>query len=642
MAPPKVPVDKPYQKMTAAELEDAVRYHNYLYFTENNPVISDYDFDRMVRRLEKLQPEAGVLQEIPSEGETRSKVKHLQPMLSLEKAYSAAEVQKWAGKFEGSLMVSPKIDGLALEIRYDKDGQLILAATRGNGIQGELITDNVRMIADIPQQVPQGPVEVRGEIYMKLSIFRRHYADQFANPRNLAAGALKQKDPSKTKEYRLSFFAYGLKGTAHQSEWEKFQELKKWEFPIVELKKIDRDIIEETYQYFLSRREEYDYETDGVVFMADDVAVQEELGSTAHHPRWSIAYKYQGDSGVTTLHDVEWSVARSGAITPIGIVEPVALSGAMVSRVSLHNYGQMMEKKLKRGAQVVMVRRGGVIPYLEAVEKAGRGKLFKAPERCPSCGSPTEVRDEFLYCTNAKGCSQTKIAELEHFIKTVEIDGFGPKLVTKLYDNELVTEPADFYDLTKEALLDLERMGDKLATKLIRNIQDKRFLDLETFLACLGIREVGRQVARVLSERFGTFEAVRTASAEDLTSVDMVGPVIAEELSGGLKAREESIARLLAHVSIKKTEVTEMTGKLAGKKICFTGSLAGMSRSDGQKKVKALGGIATSSVTKDLDYLVVGSEGKAGSKLTKAEKLVQSGADLKIIQEDDFLKLIGA
>jgi len=641
MSAPKKPAKKDYLKMTAKELEVDVRYHNYRYFSKDDPLISDYEFDQHVERLKELMPSSKVLQEIPTEGAERPKVKHSSPMLSLEKAYSAEEVEKWADKFEGDLISSPKIDGLAVEIRYDKDGRLALAATRGDGIQGELITENIRAVSDIPQKLPAGDLEIRGEVYMRLSVFNKQYRDQFANPRNLAAGAVKQKDPSKTKEYQLSFFAYGLDGGKQKGELEKYEQLKQWKIPVVEHRRIKRDAIESTYQYFLSQRDQYDYETDGVVFRVDSVAEQERLGATAHHPRWSIAYKYQGESGVTTLQDVEWSVARTGVITPIGIVDPVELSGAMVSRVSLHKYGFMSEKKLRKGAKVVMVRRGGVIPYLESVQTPGKGPLFKAPTNCPSCGSPAEIRDEFLYCTNKKSCAGSRIAELEHFIKTVEIDGFGPKLIERLYESEFVTEMAAFYDLTKETLLELERMGDKLASKLIRNIVEKKKLDLDILIAALGIREIGRQVAKALAGEFKSYERLVKATEEELTAVEMVGPVIAKEFIEGVTTRKDSIKRLLKQVKIKSVESRASTGKLAGMKFCFTGTMLAMSRGEAQKKVEALGGNALSSVTKDLDYLVVGSEGKAGSKPTKANKIADEGGKVKLIGEAKFLKLIG-
>ncbi len=637
---PKKLADKAVDQLTVAEAEKIIRYHNYLYFEKNSPVISDYDFDRYVRRLKELAPDSKVLAEIPTEGGERPKVKHLSPMLSLDKAYSAEEVLKWAGKFEGPMLASPKIDGLALEIRYDESGQLVLAATRGDGVQGELITENVRMIQDVPHQLDQGPVQVRGEVYMRLSVFRKRYQGQFANPRNLAAGALKQKDPEKTKEYDLSFFAYDSRGTTLESEQEKFKQLNDWGFKTVVCREVAREDIEAVYQEFLAQRDHYDYETDGVVFRVDRIAEQQALGATAHHPRWSIAYKYQGDSGVTILQDVEWNVSRSRAITPVGIVEPVELSGATVTRVSLHNYGMMKEKQLRVGDQVVMVRRGGVIPYLEAVKKAGKGRLFSAPKKCPSCGAKTEVRDDFLYCTNEVGCTQTRIAELEHFIKTAEIDGVGHKLIAKLYDEGLVSESADFYNLTVEALMGLERMGEKLASKLVRNIQGARSLGLANFLSALGIREIGRQVAIALAQHFGSFKAIQQADEETLTEVDMVGPVIAKELIEGLQYRADSIQRLLKEISIEAPVMVAATGPLSGKKFCFTATLEAMSRNEAQQKVEFLGGSATSSVTKNLNYLVVGATGKAGSKLSKAQKLIDAGAELQVLDEAAFLKLV--
>lgn len=655
MKPPAAPPDKPYTKMNAEELEQAVRYHNHLYFVQNAPKISDYQFDRMVLRLKKIKPDSPVLQEITADlGLERPKVKHTSEMLSLEKAYSEEEVQQWAGKFSGALIASPKIDGLAIELRYDARGRLELAATRGDGLQGDLITENARQVRGIPAQLPLentpslegrglgggGPIEIRGEVYMRLSIFKKCYQEQFANPRNLAAGAIKQKDPQKTKEYGLDFFAYDLRGTGHSSEWEKLKALAQWCVPTVESKQVERDQIEELCRYFLVRRDSFDYETDGVVFRADSVAEQERLGATAHHPRYSIAFKFQGESGVTTLENVEWSVARSQVITPIGVIRPVELSGARLSRVSLHNYGLMMEKGLTRGAEVVVVRRGGVIPYLESVKKKGSGPRFAAPKKCPSCGSTTQVQDEFLYCTNPRGCHDSQVAALEHFVNTVEIEGFGPKLLERLYENGFVTDPAEFYDLTKENLLELERMGEVLATKLIRNIDEKRTLDLATFLTALGIREIGRQVAKLLAQKFGTFERLRKTGEEELVQVETVGPVIAQELRTGLKKQQHLIEKLLKRIKLRAGTVARPRGKLAGKKFCFTGGMAAMSRTEGQKKVEALGGEAVNTVTKDLDYLIVGSEGGAGSKLRKAQKLIAQGLNLTILSEQDFLELV--
>ncbi|HSA59550.1 MAG TPA: NAD-dependent DNA ligase LigA [bacterium] len=634
------------KKEEIAELERQIRHHNELYFEKHAPEISDYEFDRLVERLKKLRPDSPVLTEIPPEGPVKEfkKVRHTLEMLSLDKCYNDEDFQSWMEKFDSDVIVMPKIDGLATELRYDEKGHLVLGATRGDGVVGDDITANVRMIADVPHKVPKGPVEIRGEIYMPLSVFKK-YKDEFANPRNLAAGAVKQKDPRKTHEYRLSFFGYDLRGVDVRTEHDKFRMIESFGIPTVEYKKVKRDLeaLKEAYEYFLKKRDRHDYETDGVVFRVDSLAEQERLGVTAHHPRFAIAYKFQGDSGTTTLKDVEWSVARTGVITPVGIVEPVDLSGATVTHVTLHNYGLMMKLGLRHGSKVVLIRSGGVIPKLEAVAEAGHGRLFKAPEKCPSCGEPTEVRDDFLYCTNKHGCRAAKMQELEHFIKVIEVDGFGEKLIEKLYDNGFVLDPADFYTLKKEDLLELERMGEVLATKLIGNVQDKRELTLDVFLRSLGIRELAKHASKLLARNYGTLEKLQEVSEEELSAIHTIGPIIAKEVVEGLKKKKPLINKLLKHVRVGLRSIAPLqkTGPLSGKKFLFTGSLIAMERGEAEKLVEAKGGEIASGVTQDLDYLVVGDGGGAGSKLDKAKKLQTKGGKVAILSETNWKKLVG-
>jgi len=540
-------------------LESEIRRHNRLYFEKQMPEISDYEFDRLVERLKKLKPGSAVLSEIPGDFSEKAKVRHLSPMLSLDKCYNEKDLQDWSSKFEGDIVASPKIDGCATELRYDEKGHLTLAATRGDGMIGEDITANARMIADIPQKISlhesdrsdrsDKSIEIRGEIYMRLSVFKKYKGD-FANPRNLAAGAIKQKDPRKTRDYQLSFWAYDLIGLPLKTEWEKRESLKKLGFPVTPSRRIRKEEMQQVFDGFLKNRETYDFETDGVVFKTDLVAEQERLGSTAHHPRYAIAYKFQGDSGTTTLRDVEWSVARTGVITPVGIVDPVELSGATVTHVSLHNYGLMKKLGLRKGSKTLMMRRGGVIPNLESVVEAGRGAPFEPPQKCPSCGKPTEIRDDFLYCTNKEGCRKAKMEELEHFIKVIECDGFGEKLIEQLYDNGFLKDPADFYRLKKEDLLELERMGDVLATKLIGNIQAKRELPLDLLLRSLGIRELAKHTSKILVKEFKALDRVLKISEEELSAIHSIGPVIAKEVVEGLRRKRGLIEKLIRHVRL--------------------------------------------------------------------------------------------
>jgi len=632
------------EAMSAEALEKEIAHHNELYFEKNKPEISDYDFDRLVERLKKLKPNAAVLTDIPADYSRKDfkKVAHRSEMLSLDKCYKEEGLLDWSSKFEGEVIVSPKIDGLAVELRYDEAGNLCLGATRGDGWVGEDITPNVRQIADIPAKIGEGPLEIRGEIYMRLSVFEKYKSD-FANPRNLAAGAVKQKDARKTREYGLSFFGYDILGLDLKTEAEKFKRLHAFKVPTVETRLCKKEEMQAAYDYFLAKRNEHDYETDGVVFKANSVPEQERLGATAHHPRYSIAYKFQGDSNATTLKDVDWSVARTRVITPVGIVEPVQLSGATVTHVSLHNVGLLKKLGLRKGSKVLMMRRGGVIPNLESVIQAGRGAAIEIPEKCPSCGAPTELKDDFLYCSNQEGCRQAKLQELEHFMKVIECDGFGQKLIEKLYDNGFVQDAADFYDLKAADLLELERMGDILAAKLIANIQAKRELSLAIFLRALGIRELAKHSSKVLTAEFGSLENLEAATEEELASIHGVGPVIAREVLEGLKKKRKLIAKLRKRIRLVEGERAPK-GKLSGQSFLFTGTMASMDRKEAEKKVESLGGEIASGVGKDLTYLVIGSEGyknrDKGNKWIKAEKLIEKGAALKIISEEEFLVLL--
>ena len=637
--------------MSVEALEKEITHHNELYFEKNKPEISDYDFDRLIECLKKLKSNSVVLTEIPSDFSSKEfkKVTHLSEMLSLDKCYNEEDLSDWASKFEGKVMVSPKIDGLATELRYDTKGNLILGATRGDGKVGEDITVNVKMIEDIPPHISKGPLEIRGEIYMRLSVFKK-YKETFSNPRNLAAGAVKQKDPRKTQKYQLSFFGYDILGLQLKTESEKFKLLRSFKIPTVETKICDKSDLKEAYEYLLKKRDQHDYETDGVVFKANFLSEQERLGFTAHHPRYSIAYKFQGDSGITTLKDVEWSVARTRVITPVGVVEPVELSGASVTHVSLHNVGLMQKLGLRKGAKVLMMRRGGVIPNLESVVHAGHGAKIEIPKKCPSCGAATALKDDFLYCTNKEGCRQVKMQELEHFMKVIECDGFGEKLIEKLYDNGFVQDAADFYTLKVEDLLELERMGEVLATKLIGNIQSKKKLSLDIFLRALGIRELAKHTSKILMKEFGTLEKIRKVSEEELSAIHTIGPVIAKEAVEGLRKKKTLIEKLLKHVKIVGAPLgapknrAQQAGPLQGKSFLFTGTMASMDRKEAEKKVEALGAEIVSGVTKDLTYLVIGSEGyknrEKGNKWIKAEQLIKKGTLLQIISEEEFLKII--
>ncbi len=652
------------ETMSVEELEHAVKHHNQRYWDQAQPEISDYDYDQLVLQLKRVHPASLVLEEMgPSEApDAGSAVTHQTPMLSLDKCYTAEELNSWAAKFEGDVMVTPKMDGIAASLRYDPSGRLQQAATRGNGFEGDDITRNVRTIMDLPDTLaqdhlpqgflPQGPLEVRGEIYMKLSIFSG-FADQFSNPRNLTAGAIKHKDPARCRAYKLSFAAYDLQGAELATEQEKLDLLVSMGFSPMTYRVSHRHGLQAAYEHFAALRDDLDFEIDGVVFKTNSVREQRRLGVTAHHPRFGMAYKFQGDSGTTTLNRVDWSVARSGVITPVAHIEPVVLSGATVSRASLHNAGFLNKLGLRgrpSGAKVVVTRRGGVIPKVEFVSEPAlenkAGVIIDFPATCPSCGGKVIEQGDFLYCANPQSCRDALIAAIAHFCGVLDLLGFGDKLLHQAYDRELLKSPADLYTLTTGSLQRLERVGSKLATKLIREVDEHRTVTLATFLRALGIDELGRHVSRILADNYQTLERVQQVSEAELAAIHTIGTEIASSVVAGLREQEPLITALLAHLTIEgpgEGDAPPQGGPLTGMSFVFTGTLIHDDRKSAQKKVKALGGATPDGVTKTLTYLVVGdgAEKRKSSKQSKAEKYIAAGAPLKIIRESDFLKLIG-
>lgn len=650
--------DAQLEALGVEQLEAEVRHHNRLYWDLNQPEISDYDYDRLVRRLQAVAPDSVVLQQMgPTDaGRTGAAVTHSAPMLSLDKCYDDDDLHSWAAKFEGDVVVTPKMDGIACSLRYQR-GVLVQAATRGSGALGDDITANARTIQDIPSRLPHdsGP-EVRGEVYMRLSVFKT-FSEQFSNPRNLTAGAIKHKVSDRCREYKLSFAAYDLLGTDAATEEDKFQRLEQMGFPRMERKVVDRQQLRQAYEHFAAARDSLDFEIDGVVFKTNLLSEQERLGATAHHPRFGMAYKFQGDSSATTLRDVEWSVSRSGVITPVALVEPVTLSGAEVGRVSLHNAGFLHKLELygrPPGAKVMVTRRGGVIPHVEfVVEQAPKGvpgDPITFPERCPSCDGPVLQDGDFLYCKDPENCRAARIGAIAHYCTVLDIQGFGDKLLAQAYDAGILRTVQDLYRLDVDELVELERVGKKSAGNLVQQVEDHRELDLATFLRALGIDELGRHVATILQEQYETIDRVRKVTADELAAIHTIGDIIARKVVSGLEERAELIDALLQHVTLARpgaaktaAAATGEEGTLAGKSFVFTGKLLAFERKEGQKRVLAHGGEAPSGVTKTLDFLVVGdgAEGRESSKLKKAKKYVSEGASIKIISESDFLQMIG-
>lgn len=629
-----------------AELEARIRHHDALYWDENAPVISDAEYDKLVLKLKALAPNSPILSKIggKSPGTLGAAFVHGEPMLSLDKCYEAEELADWAKSFEGKVVAMPKYDGIACALHYDERGRLRVAATRGDGIRGDDITANALVIKDIPTTIPVArPVEIRGEIYMRLSVFEKFKAEGMSNPRNLTAGAVKQKDGAKSASYGLSFAAYDLIGSDASTQTEELEALVRFGFSKIDYVVCNHDDIARGIDQFVESRASLDYEIDGVVYKVDSLKEQRRLGQTSHHPRFAIAYKFQGESGITILRGVEWSVARTGAITPVALVEPVVLSGVTVTRASLHNVAFIGKLGLTVGAKVTLVRRGGVIPNVEHVVSPGNDEV-SIPDTCPSCGSSVVRERDFLYCSTPRTCRRAIIGQLAHFTSTLDMLGFGDAVLEQAYDAGLVREPADFYSLEWQALAKLERAGEKSAKKLCAEVDKKRSVPLATFLRSLGIPDLGKHVSAILASRYRTLEAVQAATTEELATTQSIGTTIAESVVTGLRDASEMIAALRKHVTpLPEIAPTgDVAGPLSGMSFVFTGKMVAFSRSEGEKRVRALGGAVLSSVSKALTYLVVGAD-KSGPKSTKekaAEKAIKEGAPLEVISEEQLLAML--
>lgn len=642
--------------LSAAELEALVRKHNALYWDEHAPEIDDPTFDKLVEALRQARPKSKVLLELGEKKAATSPfgdVVHERPMLSLDKCYDDDTLLKWATGIKGGFFMTPKIDGLACSLRFDAQGRLAQAATRGDGKVGDDITANARGIKDIPDKLAglTRPVEVRGEVYMRLSRFNAKYKGDKANPRNLAAGAIKTKDPKESAAYGLSFFAYDLLDVDVTTEQDKMAKLEALGFPVLPFRHFDdKGALPEGFRAFIEECRKLDTETDGVVVKADRVAEQERLGITAHHPRGAIAYKFQGESAQSTVKDIEWGVARSGALTPVAVIEPIFISGVTVTRVSLHNAGYAKKLGVGRGARVEVVRRGGVIPHVERV-LAKPDEPLRAPRSWPVTGGHTGVHQDgdFLFLDEPERSREVVVDRVKHYADVIDAKGFGEKVLTQLFDAGMVKGPADLYHLDAAALAELDRMGDKSAQNLIATIEGKRRLTLPVFLEALGLERVGATVADKLASTFHTLPALRQATVAELADIDGIGPEIADAVVRGMKECAPLLDALLAEVQIVEAErPSDTSHALFGKSVVFTGAMAHLDRKSAQKRVQAVGGKTPSGVSAELDYLVIGDEGspllgggEKSSKHKSADKLIAKGAKLVILSESDFLKMLG-
>lgn len=654
------------------ELRAEIRAHDRRYYEEDAPVITDAEYDALLRELQALEaehtalatPDSPTVRVGGAPSERFPRADHVQPMLSLENALDDEELREWVGRVERGVedpdrlayVAELKIDGASISLTYE-DGVLIQGATRGDGYVGENVTPNLRTIREVPLRLGgkghAGRVTVRGEIYMTRSGFERMNAGRaeageptFANPRNAAAGALRQLDPAITASRPLRLFTYTILGAPDlRTQSETLARLEEWGLPVnPEWRRLeDLEGILAFWERWEPAREKLDYEIDGVVVKVDLLDQQVELATTSKHPRWAVAYKFPAQEATTIVRDVLITVGRTGKLTPTAVLEPVQVGGTTVQMAGLHNADELARKDVRKGDTVVVARGGDVIPQVVRVvkEKRPRGvRRFRWPDKCPECGTRVvRLEGEVDHrCPNPSCPAQLRERILHWGSRgAMDVDGLGDALVRQLVERGLVRDLADLYELEHETLAGLERMGDLSASNLLVSLEASKGRGFERALFGLGIRFVGSTVAALLAAEFASIDHLMEADEERLQAIDGIGPRVAESVVEfmGRAVNRRLIERLKAHgVDFARSESGRPTGPLAGKTFVLTGSLEGWSRSQAQAAIEALGGRVTGSVSAKTDYVVAGE--KPGSKLDKARK-----TGVTVLDEAAFGKLVG-
>ena len=659
----------------ADKLRREIRHNEYLYYVLDAPEITDAEYDRMMVRLREL--EARYPDSIPADSPTQrvggrassqfTEVRHLEPLLSLGNVFSAEELRAFDERVRSGLpagskveyVMEPKIDGLACSLIYE-NGKLVRAATRGDGVVGENVTANVRTIRSIPLtlKVPEDEavpelLDVRGEVYMPRQAFMRlneqraeRGESEFANPRNAAAGSLRQLDPQVTASRSLSFFAYYLVGEGAQPKHsESLALLAHYGFKVSENYKVVENI-DEAIKYigdFNELRQGLSYDTDGAVIKVNDVYQQRILGATGKDPRWATAYKYPPEQAETTLEDIDWRVGRTGVLTPTAVLTPVKLSGSVISRATLHNEDFIRAKDIRIGDRVVINKAGEIIPEVLRVvveKRTSDEKEVEIPSVCPECGWRVERQGEeaAIRCTNPH-CPALGREGLIHFVSrdAMNIDGCGPSVINALLDAGLVRDAADLYSLRKEDLLKLERMGEKSADNLLAALAESKKNELDKLLFALGIRHVGAKVARILATEFGSMEKLQQAQPEELAQIRDIGDKIAESAVTWLNVPANiDLVERLAAAGLTMTftpPASQEDNPFFGKTLVFTGTMPTLGRAEAKTMAQDVGAKVSGSVSKKTDYVIAGAE--AGSKLEKAQQL-----GVTVIDEAEFLRLL--
>jgi DNA ligase (NAD+) len=657
------------------ELREQINYHNYRYYVLDDPVISDAEFDRLLQELIGLEERYPRLltPDSPSQRvgaaplEKFETVRHRLPMISLDDAFSEGEVREFEERLQRFLrsretlqyVLEPKMDGCAVELVYEQ-GRFRVGSTRGDGVRGENVTQNLKTIHTIPLQIltreEPAPelLEVRGEVYMDLSEFEKFNEQRlsqgepaFANPRNAAAGSLRQLDPSITAARPLKIFCYGVgevRGRSFASHWEVLQTLKTWGFRVSPLIERGEGIAAAiAYHHRLEQqRHGLSYEIDGMVIKVDSLSLQERLGAKARSPRWALAYKFAATQATTRVKAIEFNVGRTGAVTPMAVMEPVEVGGVTVSRATLHNEDEMARKDVRVGDTVLIQRAGDVIPEVVKVieeERPPDAEFTKMPKLCPACGTPL-VRppgEKVTRCPNPD-CFGAQTRAIMHFASkgAMDIDGLGEKIIRQLVSAGLVREVSDLYRLTEGDLVPLERFAEKSAQNLIQAIERSKKVPLHRLINALGIRYVGEATAQILARYFHNLDSLKNASADELLQVEGVG----EQVAASIREYFDDPRHLELLRQLKELQVEELppeaaaTGPLAGKTFVFSGGLAQISREEAKAQVVARGGKVSSSVSAKTDYVVMGAD--PGSKYAKAKEL-----GVPLLDEAAFAELIG-
>jgi DNA ligase (NAD+) len=671
-------MDRQEAEQLIEPLRQQLHYHNYRYHVLDSPEISDAEYDQLMRRLQEL--EAAFPDLITPDSPTRrvgaapldefGTVLHSTPMLSLDNAFSAAEVREFDGRIKRQLgrgeaieyVAEPKIDGLAVELVYE-DGRLVQGATRGDGIRGEDVTQNLRTIKSLPLRllVEAGTpmphrLEVRGEVYITKGDFQRLNARRaedggptFANPRNAAAGSLRQLDPRITAGRPLDMFCYGVgqvEGMTFDSHWEVLQSLKRRGFkvnPLVE-KCLGIDAALAYYERLGEQREDLPYEIDGVVMKVNSLALQEALGTRSRSPRWAVAYKFAPKQAVTRVKEITVQVGRTGALTPVALLEPVQVAGVEVSRATLHNPDEVARKDVRAGDWVVVQRAGDVIPDIIEVLKerrTGQEKPFEMPRHCPICGSAVvRLEDEVVPRCVGLACPAKLKESVIHFASKagMDIEGLGERTVDQLVERGFVKDIGDLYFLTKADVLKLDRLAEKSAGNLLASIERSRHATLPRFLYSLGMRHVGGHVAQVLARRYPHWQDLAHASYDELQGIHAIGPRIAQSIVAFFQepANQAILEKLQrGGVQVAAGSQSAADQSLRGKTFVFTGALRMYTRGEASRLVEARGGRVTSSVSRHTSYVVAGAD--AGSKLDQAHKL-----GVPVLSEEEFKVLLAS